>query len=71
MRTGFLVRYSEKLKALDRTMMALETKFGRPATDQEIAETMGISSQEVSELMVRMGEPTFTHWTISLKNLRR
>jgi RNA polymerase sigma factor for flagellar operon FliA len=45
----------EKLKALDRTMMALETKFGRPATDQEIAETMGISSQEVSELMVRMG----------------
>ena len=45
----------EKLKALDRTMMALETKFGRPATDQEIAETMGISAQEVSELMVRMG----------------
>jgi RNA polymerase sigma factor for flagellar operon FliA len=46
---------AEKLKALDRTMMALETKFGRPATDQEIAETMGISAQEVSELMVRMG----------------
>lgn len=45
----------EKLKALDRTIMALETKFGRPPKDQEIAETMGISAGEVSELMVRMG----------------
>jgi RNA polymerase sigma factor for flagellar operon FliA len=45
----------EKLKALDRTMMALETRLGRPATDVEVAETMGISRQEVSELMVRMG----------------
>lgn len=45
----------EKLKALDRTMMALETKMGRPASDVELAETMGISRQEVSELMVRMG----------------
>ena len=45
----------EKLKALDRTVMALETEFGRPANDQEIAETMGITREEVSELMVRMG----------------
>ena len=45
----------EKLKALDRTMMALETKLGRPATEQELAETLGVSQQEVSELMVRMG----------------
>lgn len=45
----------EKLKALDRTMMALETKLGRPAKENEIAETMGISVQEVNELMVRMG----------------
>lgn len=45
----------EKLKALDRTMMALETKMGRPATDHEIAETMQMSQQDVSELMVRMG----------------
>jgi RNA polymerase sigma factor FliA len=45
----------EKLKALDRTMMSLETKFGRPATDQEIAETMIVSREEVSELQVRMG----------------
>lgn len=45
----------EKLKALDRTMMALETQMGRPASDHEIAETMDISTGEVSELMVRMG----------------
>jgi RNA polymerase sigma factor for flagellar operon FliA len=45
----------EKLKALDRTMMALETKLGRPATDVELGEAMGITRQEVSELMVRMG----------------
>lgn len=45
----------EKLKALDRTMTALETKFGRPPSEQELGETMGISQQEVSELLVRMG----------------
>jgi RNA polymerase sigma factor for flagellar operon FliA len=45
----------EKLKALDRAMMALETKLGEPAKDYEIAEYMGISVTEVSELMVRMG----------------
>lgn len=36
-------------------MMAMETKLGRPATDLELAETLGISTQEVSDLMVRMG----------------
>lgn len=45
----------EKLKALDRTTMTLETKLGRPPSDLEIAETMGISTGEVSELQVRMG----------------
>jgi RNA polymerase sigma factor for flagellar operon FliA len=45
----------EKLKALDRTMMSLETKNGHPASDVEIAEAMHISREEVSELMVRMG----------------
>ena len=45
----------EKLKALDRTTMGLETKLGRPASDVEIAEAMGISVGEVSELQVRMG----------------
>lgn len=45
----------EKLKLLDRTQMALESKFGRPASEREIAESIGISEMEVSELMVRMG----------------
>src|ERR1017187_9037439 len=38
----------EKLKLLDRTMMALETKFGRPPSEHEVAETMAISPQEVN-----------------------
>src|SRR3954470_15889155 len=45
----------EKLKALDRCMMALETKLGRPGTEHEIAETLGMSIGEVNELLVRMG----------------
>lgn len=45
----------EKLKALDRASMQLETKLGRPASDHEVAEYMGISKEEVGELMVRMG----------------
>lgn len=45
----------EKLKALDRAQMALESKFGRPATEREVAEHLSISEMEVSELMVRMG----------------
>ncbi len=45
----------EKLKALDRTTMTLETKLGHPPTPHEIAETMGITLSEVSELQVRMG----------------
>jgi RNA polymerase sigma factor FliA len=45
----------EKLKALDRTTMSLETKLGHPPTPHEIAEAMGITIGEVSELQVRMG----------------
>lgn len=45
----------EKLKALDRTTMGLETKLGHPPTDHEIAEAMGITISEVGELQVRMG----------------
>lgn len=45
----------EKLKALDRTMMSLETKLGHPPSDHDVAEAMGLSIGEVSELMVRMG----------------
>jgi RNA polymerase sigma factor for flagellar operon FliA len=35
--------------------MALETKLGRPATEHELAECMGLTIQEVNELLVRMG----------------
>ena len=45
----------EKLKALDRTIVALEPKLGRAPNDQEVAEAMSITVQEVNELMVRMG----------------
>jgi len=45
----------EKLKALDRAMMFLETKNGRPPTSREAAEYLSIAEQEVEELMVRMG----------------
>jgi RNA polymerase sigma factor FliA len=45
----------EKLKALDRAIMALETKNGQPATELEISEYMGLSQIEVGELMQRMG----------------
>lgn len=45
----------EKLKALDRAIMALETASGRPPTEREVAEYLGISEGEVGELMVRMG----------------
>lgn len=45
----------EKLKALDRAQMALETALGRPPSARELAEHLGISDEEVSELMVRMG----------------
>lgn len=45
----------EKLKALDRALMILETQNGQPPTSREVAEYLGISDQEVEELMVRMG----------------
>jgi RNA polymerase sigma factor FliA len=45
----------DKLKALDRAYLRLETENGRPPSEREIAETMGISDVEVSELLVRMG----------------
>src|ERR1700730_7308114 len=33
----------EKLKALDRALMALETSLGHPASEREVAEYMGVS----------------------------
>ncbi len=45
----------EKLKALDRGTMFLETSLGRPPSENEVAEHLGMSISEVGELMVRMG----------------
>ncbi|MBL8047091.1 MAG: FliA/WhiG family RNA polymerase sigma factor [Chthonomonas sp.] len=45
----------EKLKALDKAYLNLETQLGRSPSEREIAERMGISDVEVSELLVRMG----------------
>ena len=43
----------EKLRALDRATTALETELGREPSDVEIAERMGVTVQQVSELQVR------------------
>jgi len=48
----------EKLRALDRTVMSLETEFGRPPSEQEIADRMVIPVQQVSELIVRTSRTT-------------
>lgn len=45
----------EKLKALDRAEKALEPDLNRPPSHRELAEYMGLSEQEVSELKVRQG----------------
>lgn len=45
----------ERLKALDRAQHKLETEFGREPTTRELSEYLGMSDQEVSELLVRMG----------------
>ena len=45
----------EKLRALDRATVQLEAKLGRPATELEVADALGITLEEVNELIVRMG----------------
>lgn len=45
----------EKLKALERAQQKLETAFGHPPTVREIADYIGLSDDEVSDLMVRAG----------------
>ena len=41
----------DKLKQLERTMLSLEGKLGRPATDDEIAKELGISTDEYHQLL--------------------
>jgi len=43
----------EKMRALDRTVSAMENEIGRAPTECEIADRMGIPLKEVSELVVR------------------
>ncbi|BBO23073.1 MAG: FliA/WhiG family RNA polymerase sigma factor [Fimbriimonadaceae bacterium] len=45
----------EKLKAVDRAQMLLESKLGHPPTEREVAEHLGLDVSEVGELLVRMG----------------
>jgi RNA polymerase sigma factor for flagellar operon FliA len=45
----------EKLKALDRAQMTLESKLGHPPTTRELGEHLGLSDEEVSDLLMRMG----------------
>ncbi len=48
----------EKLRALDRTILSLEFEFGRTPSEQEIADRMGLTCEQVSELVVRVGRTT-------------
>ncbi|MBL8066632.1 MAG: FliA/WhiG family RNA polymerase sigma factor [Chthonomonadaceae bacterium] len=45
----------EKLKALERSQQKLELALGRPPSVREIGDFIGLSDQEVSDLMVRAG----------------
>src|SRR5215217_8642040 len=40
----------ERLRNLERTQQRLERQTGRPASEHEVAEAMGVSTQEVNEL---------------------
>jgi RNA polymerase sigma factor FliA len=41
----------DKAKLLDRTMVRLESKFGRVATDEEVAQELGVSMDEFYEMV--------------------
>lgn len=43
----------ERVKMLERTYARLDTLFGRPATDEEIAEDLGISVDELHDLLTQ------------------
>ncbi len=45
----------EKLKALDRAQMTLESKLGHPPSVRELSEHLGFTDQDIFDLMVRMG----------------
>lgn len=41
----------EKLKALDRSLVDLEARLGRPASPEEMAEALGVEVEEVNHLL--------------------
>lgn len=45
----------EKLKAMERAQQKLETGFGRPASTRELSDFLGMTDEEVSDLLVRQG----------------
>lgn len=45
----------EKLKAMERAQQKLETGFGRPATVRELSDFLGMTDEEISDLLVRQG----------------
>ncbi len=45
----------DKLKAMERAMVALESQLGRPATEPELADALGISEADLSVLIQQAG----------------
>jgi len=48
----------QKVKELEATYMHMENKLGRIATDDEIAQEMGISIQELNQLYIKISSTT-------------
>ncbi len=44
----------QKTKELEEAIVSLEAKLGRPATDQEIAESLGLSEDELVKTMLKI-----------------
>ncbi len=45
----------ERVRNLNRTFQSMERKLGRPATEDEMAEEMGITSEEFNKLLIETG----------------
>lgn len=45
----------EKLKAMERAQQKLETGFGRPASVRELSDFLGLTDEEVNDLLLRQG----------------
>lgn len=42
----------DNVKALERTYYSLEVRFGRPATEEEVAEEMGLTTDDLQKILV-------------------